>query len=101
MNIGIVVSMCVGSLGHNFLLVHDVTFGDGILNVLHRRRLKEEKKLILLCMSSPQRSPYSLVVLFFKRLLHCQQGNTKYIHEKNIIFMIATFHIFLMLEKST
>ena len=43
MNIGIVVSTCVGSLGHNFLLVHDVTFGDGILNVLHRRRLKEEK----------------------------------------------------------
>ena len=48
MDIGIVVSTCVGSLGHNFLLVHDVTFGDGILNVLHRRRLKEEKVNIVM-----------------------------------------------------
>ena len=43
MDIGIVVSTCFGSLGHKILLVHDVTFGDGILNVLHIRRLKEEK----------------------------------------------------------
>ena len=37
--------MCtfVSSLGRNFVLVHGVTFGDGILNVLPRRRSKEEK----------------------------------------------------------
>ena len=44
MNILVFVpSTFAGSLGRNFLLVHRVTFGDGILNVLHIRRLKEEK----------------------------------------------------------
>ena len=41
--LGIVLSTSAVSLGHNFLVVHGVTFRDGILNVLHRRRLKEEK----------------------------------------------------------
>ena len=42
--------MCtfVSSLGRNFVLVHGVTFGDGILNVLPRRRSKEEKVNIVM-----------------------------------------------------
>ena len=57
------------------------------IKCLTETTFKRRKKLILLCMSSPQREPYSLVVLFFKRLLHCQQGNTKYSFMRRILYI--------------